>query len=101
MKPILSPHHKQLCLTIGLLICAVILLLNVVERRGCAQGCIVYPPQDPRDFAWRHGAHVIVNINPNNNLTSEQKEAIKCGFKMWEAANGRYGNNSGVTFDFT
>lgn len=42
-----------------------------------------------------------VNINPNNNLTTEQKNAIKQGFINWQNSNDSSGNNSGVTFVFT
>lgn len=41
-----------------------------------------------------------MNINPNN-LTTEQKNAIKQGFINWQNSNGSSGNNSGVTFVFT
>lgn len=91
MKATLSPRYKQLCLAIGLMICAVALLLGVVERRGCAQGCTQYPSQDPRDFAWRQGARVIVNINPNSISPTRKKKPSNAGSRCGKGPTGRTG----------
>jgi hypothetical protein len=74
--------------------------LVLIENGTGAQNCRG-PAAVSKDRAWRQGAEVTVNINPSNNLTSEQKDAIKQGFINWQNSNGSGGNNSGVTFVFT
>lgn len=100
MNSMRLPLTAHLCLTRILIGCAFVITPLLPNLKVCAQIC-AGPAIVSKDHAWRQGAEVTVNINPNSNLTTEQKNAIKQGFINWQNGNGPSGNNSGVTFIFT
>jgi hypothetical protein len=79
--------------------CALAIVLFPDNLEVCAQNC-PGPATVSKDRAWLKGRQVTVNINPNNNLTTDQKNAVKQGFINWQNNNGSDGNDSGVTFVF-
>lgn len=92
-----NPLSRLFLIIILSCLIALVSMLLMLQTNSSAQGGCPYIAKLSM-AQWRPGATITVYFDQNYNWSDATKTAIKRAFLNWNAANGAYANNSGVTF---